>query len=330
MPKLTLTLACNDYDRTRPLMEGRVQPEGIALNYLALPVEEIFWRMCRYEEFDASEMSFGAYNIYRSRPNPPFVAIPVFPSKFFRHSCVFINAGSGVKRAEDLAGKRVGVPEYAMTAIVWMKGILADDHGVPPEKIHWFTGGLEQPGRKERVEFTPPPNVRIEDIGPNRTLNAMLEKGEIDALITARTPTAFMKGSPKVKRLWPDYKPVEMDYYRRTGCFPIMHCIAIRRSLHEAHPWVAQSLYKAFCQAKELCQQQLYDTSALRYMLPWMIQEVDEAREIFGPDIWAYGVEANRKNVETFTRYMYEQGLTTRRNTIDDLFPPSALTEFKI
>lgn len=330
MAKLKITLACWDYDRTRALIDGTVQPEGIDLNYLALPVEEIFWRMCQYREFDAAEMSMSAYLALRSRKNPPFIAIPVFPSRFFRHSCIFINANSGIKTPQDVRGKRVGAPEYSMTAIVWHKGIFKDDYGIGPQDVRWFVGGLEQPGRKERIDVKFPKDITIEQIAPHETLNAMLDRGAIDVLFTARAPSAFMKGSPNIKRLFEDYKKVEMDYYRRTKIFPIMHTVVIKEDIYKAHPWVAMNLYKAFCKAKAICDEAMADSSALKVSLAWLMAELEEEKQFFKGDIWPYGLEPNRHVIETLAKYSYDQGLSERLLTPDELFAENTREEFKI
>lgn len=330
MERLFLTVACGDYDRTKALQDGTVQPEGIRLNYIPMQSEEIFWRMTSHLEFDASEMSLANYVILLSRGQAPFVAIPVFPSRLFRHGCIFVHADSGIRRPEDLKGKRVGTPEYAMTATVWIRGFLKDDYGVGPEDVLWLTGGQETPGRKERVELRLPPGVEVRPIPENRTLNDMLERGEIDALISARIPAAILRGSPKVRRLFPDYREVEADYYRRTGIFPIMHVVVIRKDVYERHPWTAASLFKAFEEAKERAFQRMRITNAPVYMLPWLFAEVESLRELFGPDWWPYGIEPNRGTLETLVRYLAEQGLIERTLKIEEIFAPSTAGEFKI
>lgn len=329
MADLRLTLACEDYDRTRALKEGTVKPEGIDLNYIALPVEEIFWRMLRYEEFDVAELSMGAFLVDAGRGRRPFIAIPVFPSRAFRHRCIFVNVAAGVERPEDLRGKRVGLPEYTMTAAVWLRGLLQHEYGVSPEEISWVQGGEEEPGRKDRVEFDLPPGVRLEVV-TDRTLNEMIESGEIDCLMSPRMPSCFVKGSPRVRRLFSDFKRVEMDYFRRTSIFPIMHGIVIRKDLYERNPWVAQSLYKAFCEAKDLCLGRIYDSNILRVSLPWTIAEYEEARSLMGEDYWAYGFHANRRVLETLQTYLLEQGLIGQRLDLEKLFAPNTLGAFKI
>ena len=330
MGKIRLTLACWDYDRTRALQEGRVEVEGVELTYLPLRVEETFWRMLRYQEFDACELSMGSYLIARDKGHPPFVAIPVFPSRAFRHSCVFINTGAGIQEPKDLIGKRVGVPEYQMTMAIWVRGILQHEYGVPPQKINWFTGGQEEPGRIDKVRHDLPPNIDIRSIGPDQTLSSMLESGELDALMSTYLPMPFVRRSPKVRRLIPNFREVEREYYRRTKIFPIMHCVALREDIYQNYPWVAQSLYKAFCEAKMRCQESMYEFSALKYMLAWSIAEMEEEMAIFGDDLWPYGLEANRHGLETLIHYAHEQGLIQKKVDVKDLFAPNTLEDFKI
>jgi 4,5-dihydroxyphthalate decarboxylase len=330
MGKLHLDLACGSYDRTRALEEGLIQPEGIDLTFIPMsPPEEVFWRMLIHQEFDVSEMSLGSYVAGRARGDFPFMAIPAFVSRVFRHSAAYINVDSGIKRPEDLRGKRVGIPEYQMTATVWLRGILQDDYGVRPSDLHWHAGGQEHPGRREKVPLNLPPDVRIDAIPEGKTLSSMLEAGEIDALFAARMPSPFVRRSPKIRRLFQNYREVEADYFRRTGIFPIMHVIAIRMDLYERHPWIAQSLFKAFIEAKQLCANVLYDTGALCYMLPWIIDDFESAQLLMGDNFWPYGVEANQKALETFLRYAHEQGIASRQVTVDELFAKETLDTFR-
>jgi 4,5-dihydroxyphthalate decarboxylase len=330
MGKIRLTLACWDYDRTRALQEGRVQVEGVELTYLPLRVEETFWRMLRYQEFDAAELSMGSYLVSRENGSPRFVAIPVFPSRAFRHSCIYINTDSRIREPKDLIGKRVGVPEYQLTMVIWVRGILKHEYGVPPEKIKWFTGGEEHPGREDKIKHDLPLNIEIRSIGPDQTLSGMLERGEIDAIISPHMPSPFVRRSPKVQRLIPNFREVERDYYRRTKIFPIMHTIVLREDIYERFPWVAQSLCKAFSEAKKVCQESMYEFSALKYMLVWSIAEMEEEREIFAEDPWPYGLEANRHVLETLVQYAHEQGLIKKQLDLRGLFAPNTLEEFKI
>jgi 4,5-dihydroxyphthalate decarboxylase len=329
MANIQLTLACEDYDRTRPIKDRRIKPEGIELNYLAMSVEEIFWRMMKYEEFDVSELSMGAFLTAAARGRRPFVAIPVFPSRTFRHRCIFINTASGIGRPEELRGKRMGVPEYSMTAAVWLRGLFEHEYGIPPSEIHWIQAGEEQPGRKDRVDFEMPPGVRM-DSKNDRTLNEMIASGEIDAMMSPRMPTCFLEGAPNVRRLFPNYRQAEMDYFAKTGLFPIMHVIVIKRAIYEKDPWVAQTLYKAFCEAKDLCMRELYDTNILRVSLPWTSAEYEDTRDLMTADYWPYGLTPNLMNLETLHNYLYEQGLIKQRLNLDELFARETHEAFKI
>jgi len=328
--RLHLNFACWDYDRTRALADGTVRVEGVDLNYLNLPVEETFFRMARFQEFDVAEMSLSSYCVSLHRPERPFVAIPICPSRFFRHSCIYVNADAGIREPRDLIGKRIASPEYQMTAPVWIRGILADDHGVPVDAQPYLFGGEEEPGRIEKLKLQLPPNIRVSPIGPTQTLSRMLRDGEIDALYTARAPSSFHAGDGKVRRLFENYVEVERAYFRRTRIFPIMHCVVIRRPIYEANRWVAQSLTKAFIAAQRRTYQDLQETAALKAMLPWLMAHVEDAQRELGDDWWAYGLEPNRHVLETFTRYHHEQGLSPRKLAVEELFAPEALEAFRI
>ena len=330
MSKLRLTLACWDYDRTRALADGRVVPEGIDLNLLPMEVEETFFRMLRTREFDAAELSLSSYAVSLQRDDPAFVAIPVFPSRFFRHSCIFVSAKSGVREPKDLVGKRVGVPEYQMTAPVWIRGILSDEYGVDPSGVSYLTGGEEEPGRDEKLKLDLPARFNVKPIGAGKTLSAMLAEGEIDALHTARAPSTFYSRPDAVRRLFPDYVEVEKGYFRRTGIFPIMHVIALRRDVYEANRWIARSLLKAFLEAQRIAYANLRATSAMTAMLPWQVAAVEEARAEMGEDWWPYGFQGNRATLDTFLRYHHEQGLSKRRLQPEELFAPETFEAFKI
>jgi 4,5-dihydroxyphthalate decarboxylase len=328
--KLRLTLACWNYDRTRALLEQRIQPDGIELTYLSLPVEETFFRMLRHREFDAAEMSLSSYVVSVFKPDRPFIAIPVFPSRCFRHSCIYVNSRSGIREPKDLIGRKIGTPEYQMTAPVWIRGILAEWHGVPVTSPIYFTGGEEQPGRSEKLALDLPPDIRVRPIGADQTLSAMLASGEIDALYTARAPSSFTRGNGSVRRLFDDYPTVEREYFRRTGIFPIMHTVVIRRELYEQHRWIAQSIAKAFFAARDEAYADLRQTAALKAMLPWLIAHLDEVSREMGDDFWPYGLDRNRETLSTFLRYAHEQGLAKDRLRPEDLFAPETLEAFRI
>jgi 4,5-dihydroxyphthalate decarboxylase len=330
MPRLQLSLACWDYDRTRALADGSVRPEGIDLIYQNLYVEETFFRMLRNREFDAAEMSLSSYCVSLMREDPAFIAIPVFPSRFFRHSCIFVSSKSGIREPKDLAGKRIGVPEYQMTAPVWIRGILQDEYGVDPASCEYFSGGEEEPGRDEKLKLDLPVKFRLKPIGPKQTLARMIADGELDAMHTARAPSTFAVRPDAVKRLFENFVEVEKAYYRKSKIFPIMHTVVIRRELYEKNRWIAQSLRKAFVQAQRRTYDQLATTMALTTMLPWQAAHVEEARKELGEDWWPYGVEPNRHVLETFLRYHHEQGLSKRRLKAEELFAPETLESFRV
>jgi 4,5-dihydroxyphthalate decarboxylase len=316
-----ITVACERYDRTEALRDGRVTPAGVDLTYLPQPVEETFFRMARFREFDAAEMSLATYVVGLTR-DAPFVGLPVFPSRMFRHGGIYIAPQSGITEPGDLAGRRVGVAEFQLTANVWIRGLLADEYAVPVESVTYVTGGLHTPGRVEKVAVDLPPEIRVEPLGPGRTLNQALLDGEIDALYSPRTPQGLNFG---VRRLFDPARPVEEDYHRRTGIFPIMHLVVLRRDVYRRHRWLARSLYDAFDRARLLCVEGLDDTAATRYMLPWLHDEVARTRALLGDDYWPYGLEANRATLRTFLDYAYAQGLAARRLQPEELFAPETL-----
>jgi 4,5-dihydroxyphthalate decarboxylase len=295
-----------------------------------MPVEETFFRMLRHREFDVSEMSLSSYTMSLFRDPQPFIAIPVFPSRLFRHSSIYVSTAAGIASPRDLVGKRVGNPEYQMTAPVWIRGILADEYDVPVDSVTYVTGGEEEPGRSEKLRLDLPPNIRVEPIGPQQTLSQMLARGEIAALQTARMPSTYASGDGRVVRLFEDFVDVERAYYRRTRIFPIMHTVVIRRELYERDPWIAQSLFKAFSAAQRLAYDDLRQTAALKTMLPWLIAHVDETRRELGDDFWPYGFAPNRDTLATFLRYHHEQGLSKRRLEPEALFAPETLESFRI
>lgn len=328
--KLPLTIACWDYDRTRTLSDGRVQIEGCEANCLSLPVEETFFRALRSEEFDVAELSLSSYTMLRSRGKSPYTAIPVFMSRMFRHSAIYVRKDRGIKTPQDLIGKTLGVPEFQLTAPVWVRGILEDEYGVKSSDIHWRTGGVEQPGRHEKVAFENSAGIDIEPIPASETLNQWLIEGRIDGLVAPRAPSAFTDGNPDIVRLFPDFREVEKAYFRKTGIFPIMHVIGIRNELVEQHPWLAASVFKAFTLAKNHAQRELGELAALKATLPWLASEYDETVALFGKDYWKYGVPGNEAVLEAFLRYHYTQGLSARKLGIDDLFAPSTTEQFVI
>lgn len=330
MSELTLSLACWDYDRLRAISDGRIKPVGINLIYLSLPVEEIFWRLTKYQEFDVSEMSLSSYLIAKDRGMLDYTAIPVFPSRFFRHSCIFVNNHSKIEHPTDLKGKKMGVPEYQMTAALWIRGFLEHDYGIKAKDMSWYVGGLEEPGREEKIRLDLPNEISIQSIPVGKTLNNMLEYGEIDALMTARTPSAFFKGSPDISRLFPNYFDTEKEYYKRTGFFPIMHVIVIKNEILKQHPWVSNNLMKVFEQSKQAVYDSYNETGALKTTFPWQVHAFDEVKMLMGDDFWPYGMDKNQSTIEAAIQYSFEQGLTKRKRTIEELFVTSTFHQFKI
>lgn len=324
-----LTLACTPYDRTAALADGRVRPQGIDLTYLGLPVEETFYRMARYREFDVAEMSLSSYTISLSHgltgDGAPFVAIPVFPSRAFRHHAVYVHAGSGIERPEDLAGRVVGVPEYQITAAVWIRGILAEHHGVPVASVRYRTGGLHEPGRVEKIAIDVP-GVEIEPVPAGRTLDDLLAAGELDAVYTARAPRSYLDGNPAVRRLWDDPRAAETAYFTATGIFPIMHTVAIRREVYERDRWIARSLLDAFEQAKALAAAELEETASFANMLPWGYEQAREVRAVMGRDYWPYQLAPNEAALRTLLGYLHDQGLTPKPWRPSELFAAETQT----
>lgn len=330
MAKLNLSFACWDYDRVQALMDGSVRPKGIELNFLSMPVEETFFRMMRHQEFDVAELSASSYLLARDRGFPHFTAIPVFPSRFFRHSGVYVNVEAGIRRPEELKGKRIGIPEYQLTACVWIRGFLQHEYGVHPTEVEWFYGGQETPGRVEKFKLELPADIRLQPIGPEQTLNQMLENGDLDAFIAPRAPSCFLKGSPRVKRLFEDYVSVEKDYFCKTGIFPIMHVVAIRNEILERYPWAAQNLYQAFVEAKNKVYEGFNQTAALKVTLPWLVPEVERTKQLMGDDFWPYGLEKNRAALEALVHYSHEQGLIKTKLSVEDIFVKSTLEQYTI
>jgi len=322
MTDLKLTLACWDYDRTRPLIDGRVRPHGIDLDVQMLRPRVMFPRMLEGKEFHASELSLASYASLLGRGDTSFRALPVAVSKIFRHSCIYIRPGSGIEKPEDLRGKRVGTTQWGSTAAVFMKGMIQDEYGVAPHEMRWFMGGLDAPTQAPLIPFTPPPGVSLELLPDCKTLEAMMEAGELDALFSIYLPKIFLNGSPNCKRLWPNFKEVEKAYYRKTKIFPIMHTIAMRSDVIADHPWAPKALYHALIEARDIAVEGLYDTDALRLALPWLLDHVEEAWSVFGENFWSYGLEANRPTLTALGRYVFEQGLSPRVVAAEELFMP--------
>jgi 4,5-dihydroxyphthalate decarboxylase len=317
-----LTLAVCDYEHVRDFTNGVVRAEGIALTPLVFPsIEEITFRFLKNLEWDVSELSFGKYTSLTSQGNAPMVAIPVFPSRVHRHSAIYVRADRGIKAAKDLNGKVIGIPEWAQTAGVYVRGFLAEDYGVDLSSIQWLQAGVNEPGREEKVELKLPAGIRYKPRS-DESLTGMLQSGECDAVISARAPDAFRKDDGKVVRLFPDYRAEEEKFFKKTGIFAIMHLITIRRTTFEQHPWIAMNLFTAFQEAKRRSYERVRDFTCGRIPLPWSAAFADEIVRAHGPDPYPYGIEESRKTLEAFCRYAHDQGVTARKMTPEDLFPP--------
>lgn len=317
MDNIELTGAFGNYDRTAVLQKGEVRPEGIDLRIITLPPVEIFYRMCRFLEFDVSEMSMGAYCYLLGSGKRPFVAMPAFPSRAFRHSMVYCNVHAGIETPLDLNGKRIGIREWGMTAVIWIIGILAEEYGLDMTSIDWVA--VKEP----RVPIRMPENTRIRYVNPGQNISDMLASGDIDAAFSHQVPACFSSGAPQVKRLFPEYRDAEIEYFHRTGVHPIMHCVVLREDHYRRHPWALRSLYKALLEAKQKTMESLLDNGALAAMIPFLPAVVTDIRRILGEDFWPYGVDNNHKTLEKLLLYAFQQGLTPRNLTVEELFGDS-------
>jgi|SRR5262245_26031080 len=330
MSRVPITVATWDYDRVRALADGRVPIEGCDVNYLTMRVEEILERAFFHGEFEVAEIGLSPHLIALSRGIARYAALPVFLSRMFRHSAIYIRTDRGIDGPAELRGRRVGVPEYQMSAALWVRGFLNDDFAIAAADIEWVQAGLEQAGRRDKFPLNLPPAFPLTSAANGETLSQMLAEGRLDAVISARRPSCFVAGHPLVRRLFPDYRAAERDYYRRSGLFPIMHALGVRRDVLEQHPWLAASVYKAFAQAKRIADEDLAETTALKVGLPWVTAELDATRETMGEDFWPYGVEPNRRTLAAMARYSHEQGLAVRLLSVGEMFAPGTLSELRV
>jgi len=328
MAKLNLSVAVGDYDRTRPLIDGSVSIDGVDPVYMTLAPEEIFFRAFRNAEFDVCELSLSSSTVKLAQGQFPYVGVPAFVSRAFRHTSIYVRTDR-IKRPEDLRGRKVGLPEYQLTANVWARALLEDDYGVKPSDIHWIRGGIEEPGRPEKITVKLPAGVRLDNAPDGATISQLLADGEIDGFIAPRPPT-LSKAHPHIGWLFADPTAAAKDYFQRTGIFPIMHMTGVRRELAERHPWLPAAVLKAFEQAKALALAKLADTSATKVTLPFVEEQLKAARELMGQDFWSYGVAPNRKTLETFLRHHHAQGLSPRQLGVEELFHPSTYETFKL
>lgn len=329
MAKLQLSVAMGDYDRNRALADGAVQIDGVEPHFMMLSPEEMFFRAFRSQDFDVSELSFSSYLVKHATGDCPYIALPIFLSRAFRHTAIYVRKDR-IARPEDLKGKRIGIPEYQLTANVWARSILQDDHGVSPADVTWVRGGIDQPGRPEKIKLQLPANVTMIDAPADTTISDMLDRAQIDGFMAPRPPGGAARRNPAVGWLFDDPTASAKDYYRRTGVFPIMHVVGLRKTLAERHPWLPAALVKAFDQSKALALEKLSDTSATKVTLPFVEEQLKAARDTMGEDYWSYGVAANLKTLTTFVRHHHAQGLSPRQVAVEELFHPATYESFKI
>jgi 4,5-dihydroxyphthalate decarboxylase len=328
MSKLSLSIAVGDYDRVRPLADGEVRIDGVDPVFLLLEPEEIFFRAFRHEEFDVCELSLSSFTVRASRGDNPYVGVPVFTSRAFRHTAITVRKDR-IRSPQDLAGKRIGLPEYQLTACVWARSII-EEHGVDLRDITWVRGGLEETGRVEKIKLQLPDGIRLEDAAGDRSLSQMLEDGDLDGIVSPRVPSCQMRGAPHVGWLFDDTRAEAEAWYRRTGVFPIMHLLGVRKALVERHPWLPATVLKAFTRAKAVATARLADTSATKVTLPFVEDQLLAAQRLMGEDYWSYGLEPNRRTLEAFLAHHRRQGLSSGALTAEDLFHPSTWETSKI
>jgi 4,5-dihydroxyphthalate decarboxylase len=312
-----LSAAFGNYDRINPLRTGSVQANRIELRIQTLPATEIFRRMCSDLAFDVSEMSMGAHIYLTGTGDNPFVGMPAFVSRAFRHGMVYANADAAIESPEDLNGKRIAIREWGMTAVVWIVGILAEEHGFDLRSVEWVAE------HEPRVPIAMPEGMRIRYMRPDEDISELLDAGNVDAALIHKVPACFENGSPRVRRVFPDYAVAERQYYDHTGIHPIMHCVVVRRDVHEKYPSAVGNVYEALCDARRQAMASLRDTGAYSAMIPFLPAVMDETRQRFGDDFWLYGIEDNRTELECLLRYAHQQGLTPRLLSIEELFDSS-------
>jgi len=327
--RLQLSVAVGDYDRVRPLVDGSVQIDGVDPVFSLLDPEEIFFRAFRYADFDVCELSLSSFAVKTAAGDCPYVGVPVFPSRAFRHTSVYIRTDRGIEQPEDLKGRRVGVPEYQLTANVWARAIL-EEHGVRPSDITWVRGGYEHPGREEKIALSLPREVRLESLPPGGTLSTALAEGTLDAVIGPRAPSCFERGHPQVGRLWADPVAAASVWYEKHRVFPIMHLLGVRWDVAERHRYLPGALFKAFEEAKAVALAKLSNAAATKVTLPFVEESLQRARRLMGDDFWSYGLGPNRHVLEAFLRAHHAQGLSARLLRPEELFHPASLEVFRL
>ncbi|MBV9348397.1 MAG: ABC transporter substrate-binding protein [Pseudolabrys sp.] len=328
MAKLKLSVAVGPYDRTRALVDGTVKIDGVDVVPMTLSPEEIFFRAFRNAEFDICELSLSSFTVKTAGGGGPYVGVPAFVSRAFRHTSIYVRTDR-IKKPADLKGKKVGLPEYQLTANVWARAILEDEYGVKPADISWVRAGIESADRPEKITIKLPSDVKLDNGPPGKSISQLIDEGAIDGFIAPRPPH-IPGGNPNVGWLFPDPTAAAKDWYQRTKIFPIMHLVGVRRELTDKHPWLPGAVLKAFTQAKTMALEQLNDTSATKVTLPFVEERLKETRELMGDDFWPYGLEPNRRTLEVFLKHHHAQGLSQRMVKPEELFHPSTLESFKL
>jgi 4,5-dihydroxyphthalate decarboxylase len=327
--RVSLTIATDDYDHVRDFRTGEVRAEGIDVTWLNMDIHEVFSRFTFNREWEVSELSFAKFIAQVTRKDPDIIGLPVYTSRMFRFSSFYVNKKSGIKRAQDMVGKRVGVPEWAQTAAVYTRGWLQHEAGVDLNSIDWYQGGTEQPGRIEKVELNLPKGLRLTPVA-DKSLSDMLVNGELDAIMVARAPRVFQRKHPDVARLFPNYQDMEEEYFARTKVFPIMHIVAMRRAMLVKNPWIARNLYNAFDASKNRSMERALDISVSRYPFPWLTDYTEKLQRKFGADLFPYGIEENRPTLELFLQYAHEQGIAHRHAKVEEIFPEGIMVSVKV
>jgi 4,5-dihydroxyphthalate decarboxylase len=330
MNKLSLSVAVGNYDRMRPLVDGEVQIDGVEPIFMLQEPEEIFFRAFRHADYDICELSMSSYSVKTAAGTSPYIGVPIFPSRAFRHTSIYVRNDRGIETPADLRGKKIGVPEYQLTANVWARMFLEEDFGLKPSDVTWVRGGYEEAGRVEKITLNLPADVRLENAPEGATISGLLASGEIDAVMGPRAPSCFDKGHPNIKYLFSDPQAAASEWYKRTRLFPIMHLLGIRRTLAEQHPWLPGAVAKAFEKSKAVALAKLRDTSATKITLPFVEEQLKAARQLMGDDFWPYGFEANRHVLQRFLERHHLEGLSSRLLKPEDLFHPASLESFKI
>jgi len=324
-----LSIATTDYDHFRDFRLGLVKAEGVDATWLTLGHHEIFSRFTFNREWDVSELSFAKFMAQVTRPDSDIIGLPVYASRLFRFSSFYVNSKKGIKSAKDLRGKRIGVPEWAHTAAVWMRGWLMHEGGVPLADIDWVQAGTNEAGRIEKVELSLPKGVKLTSM-PEKTLSGMIASGELDCVIIARPPNCFREGHPDVVRLFPDFEAIEQRYYEETRVYPIMHVIALRKAVLDGKPWLARNLYNAFEESKRRSLERILDPAVSRYPVPWLTNYARRMRDTFGGDPFPFGIDANRPTLDMFLRYTFEQGIAHKLVKPEEIFPPGIMASVKV